>query len=130
MCQECVEAVPDDLEATQTLAAATYGDEAELLAELRKLPEAFPCQPVLWVPRRSKQAASDILCELLAEATQHGVDAEGSVHAEIAHRLTRAAGQILFRPPVDDAVGLQSPDDEHRGLAAIVRGRLRKAAAV
>ena len=35
----------------------------------------------------------------------------------------------ITQPPVDDVVGPQSSDDEHRGLAAIVRDRLRKAAA-
>jgi len=118
--------VQEHVEAIEPPAPATcYGNDAELLAELRKLPEAFPGQPVLWVPRRSKQAASSILCDLLAKATQHGEDAEGQTHAEIAHRLIRAAGQILFRPPVDDVVGLQSSDDEHRGLALLEIGCAR-----
>ena len=39
-----------------------------LLSTLRQLPDAFPQQTVLWVPRRSKQAASEILRGLLANA--------------------------------------------------------------
>ena len=129
MCTECVEAVQDGLGVAQVAVPVAQGVDAELLEELRKLPEAFPCQPVLWVPRRSRQAASGILCDLLSAASEHGEAPEGAVHAEVAHRLARAAGQILFRPPAVSVIGLQTSDDGQPGLATVVRDRLRRAAA-
>ena len=44
-------------------------DTPPLLESLRQLPEAFPTQTMLWVPRRSKQTASEVLRQLLRDAT-------------------------------------------------------------
>ena len=95
----CVCVVQEDLEATQTLApAAAFEDETGLLEELRKLPGVFPGQPVLWVPRRSKQAGSDILCDLLADATLRGADVDGVVHAAGQRTVQTSSGRCDWFP--------------------------------
>ena len=100
------------------------GDERLLLLHsLRQLPEAWPMQPVMWVPRKSKQAAGEILHDLIVDAVARSGAAAGDADAEISHRLLRASGQLLFRPLPDSAC-----DDTPPKLATAIRDRLRLAA--
>ena len=50
-----------------------------------------------------------------------------SATAEVAHRLLKNAGQLLFRPRVQD-IREQCFEEESLGLAKVIRGRLRMAA--
>ena len=99
--------------------------EPDLLRGLRALPEAFPQQPVLWIPRRCKQAAAEILLKLIKDAILFGDAPPEDDRAEIAHRLLRACPQILFRPT--DA---EEEDDrgQHPSIAIAIRDRLHRAA--
>ena len=97
--------------------------EEALLDALRSLPEASPFQSVLWVPRRSRQAAAAVLRELLASATLHAEAENGRCAAETAHRLLRAAPQILFRLPPGDLAEMQN-----KSSGTAVRQRLHRAA--
>ena len=101
----------------------------DLLAALRQLPEAFPSPPILWVPRRCKAAAAEMLRQLLANAAMHAKASPGNVEAEVAHRLLRAAPQILFRlAPEDDTRATGEDEHHYKHTLGAVRDRLRRAA--
>ena len=61
-------------------------------------------RPIMWVPRKAKQAATDIFHVLLADAIQHSSAESGDVDAEVAHRLLRASPQLLCRSPPDEDI--------------------------
>ena len=108
------------------------GDElsgpARLLASLRQLPEACLKQPVMFAPRNCRQQASDILHALLNDAVLRSNVGPGDVDAEIAHRLMRASGYILFRQPIDLAEEAECEGKQSTKLSKIIRDRLRLAA--
>ena len=82
-CEECARGIAE----IEPGPAATAATARELLGMLRLLPDAMPIQPMVWVPRRCKQAASDILRSLLVQAVDHAQADAGDVEAELAHRL-------------------------------------------
>ena len=103
-----------------------------LLTALRQLPDAMPMQPMMWAPRRCKQAASEVLREVLESAVSHCQAEAGDEHAECAHRLLRAVGCILFRAPDctherERGSRDDSGDDDGPKVASVVRERLQKA---
>ena len=93
-----------------------------LLVSLRALPIAFPRAPMLWVPRRLKSQVASILKERVAVATRTANAAECDIQAEIAHRLCRAATQLLLRP-VASAAEAEQEDGQHQytQVAKLVR---------
>ena len=133
VCAECTDGVADDTihsGGNNHAAATTEIANETLLAALRQLPEAFPGQPVLWIPRRCKLAAAEVLRSLLTSATDHASAAQGNEEAEIAHRLLRASGQILFRPMARNGEGDRTDEDaeEAPGTCQTIQERLHRAA--
>jgi hypothetical protein len=69
MCIPCMQGIDNEAKQAEGVANVelppnqpeAMQQPASLLEELRDLPEAFPMQPVLWIPRRCKQAAAEIL---------------------------------------------------------------------
>ena len=71
LCAECAASVqPGPDEGPARLQGRAEGEDRELLGLLQSLPDAYPMQPVMWIPKRSKQAASEIMCGLLAQAVE------------------------------------------------------------
>ena len=99
-----------------------------LLASLRQLPEAFPMQPVQWIPRRSKQAAGAALSSLWQNANDAAAAEYGDTAAEISHRLLRASGQLLFRPALHEESMVAAEQGDAGRTAAEIRRRLKLAA--
>ena len=92
-------------------------EDVVLLDLLRQLPEAFPRAPMLWVPRRLRRQVGAMLRSRVDEAVKYACCRPGDVSAEVAHRLCRAAPQLLLRAPPDsmtsdeagDGVGMVGP---------------------
>jgi len=102
------------------------------LTALRQLLDTMPMQPMMWAPRRCKQAASEVLQEMVDSLVNHCHVEPGDEHAEYAHRLSRAVGCILFRRQdcTHEREGFSrgnGGDDDGTKAASVVRGRLHKA---
>ena len=124
--QDRARSAPEAVVQCSGLQAGSDENDVDLLGALRRLPEAFPMQPVQWVPRRSRQLAGAVLKKIWEDANAQAAAQAGDCQAEISHRLLRAAGQILFRPATgDDAKG----ENEDSSTAKEIRGRLKRAAA-
>ena len=118
---------------SEALAPVQNGEEASeaqrLLSALRSLPEAFPTQPVQWIPRRCKEAAADVMRTLLLSAAERATDPQGVLAAETAHLLLRASPQILFRPVWKDvSLSGSEAEDAQPTTALAIRDRLHRAA--
>ena len=126
-CRSQVDTPP--LPATNPAGQTVTADE-QLFSALRQLPEASPRQTVLWIPRRCRQQASDILRQLLVAATDTLDLPLGSRRAEIDNRLMRASGMLLFRqlPDQKDNAAVGCGGGEPGAVATAIRKRLRLAA--
>ena len=101
----------------------------DLLLLLRRLPDAFPRAPRIWVPRALKQQVGSVLTTLIRQAAECAGAEPGDGAAELQHRLCRAAPQLLLRAAPEDAAQ-EHPDEQAHGAAsslAVLRGRVRAA---
>ena len=101
----------------------------DLVARLRLLPDVWPRAPPLWVPRRLKQQVAAALRESLDAAIATAGAVEGSIDAEIVHRLARAMPQLLLRSPPGQKQEEDSPEQCSQSYLSLVRARLRTARA-
>ena len=79
---------------------ASYSTDLEdLLGRLRRLPDVWPRPPPIWVPRKLKQQVAAMLRESLEVAIGTAGAVDGSLDAEVAHRLARCMPQLFLRSP-------------------------------
>ena len=109
-------------------AQAGIGDLQDLVEHLRLLPDVWPRAPPLWVPRRLKQQVAAVLQESLQAAVTTAGAIDGSVDAEVAHRLAKAMPQLLLRNLSGEQQD-DSPDTCNQSYLTLVRTRLRAARA-
>ena len=109
--------------------------EYEILDMLRALPDAFLHAPLLWVPRPVKQQVGSVLRWTMDRAIETAGAEAGDKRAEVAHRLCRAAPQLLLRKPstsrddADEEDVHPSPAGETTTATSIIRERVKLALA-
>ena len=106
---------------------ASYSTDLEdLLGRLRRLPDVWPRPPPIWVPRKLKQQVAAMLRESLEVAIGTAGAVDGSLDAEVAHRLARCMPQLFLRSP-PSCPEHDVPESWQHSTLRVLRARLRSA---